>query len=245
MLGALVSTPSILRDGPIALRFQADRTSAGDMNPEDAGEAAAELQGKTVDGWGLLQIAAGTGLTAYVVWAGILMPGFRKVPLKLQVPYVPASIKQVENVMSLLKGRSGKMVDLGSGDGRIVLEAYKQGFRPAIGYELNPWLLRRSGYHAWKAGCYGKVSFLREDLWKVDLSDCKNVTVFLAPSVLLLLERKLLLELPEDARVITGRFPLPNWIPTATAGEGVNQAWAYDIKSIRGIQQDKSEGSPV
>nr|XP_008119238.1 PREDICTED: protein FAM173A isoform X1 [Anolis carolinensis]XP_008119239.1 PREDICTED: protein FAM173A isoform X1 [Anolis carolinensis] len=154
------------------------------MNPEDAGEAAAELQGKTVDGWGLLQIAAGTGLTAYVVWAGILMPGFRKVPLKLQVPYVPASIKQVENVMSLLKGRSGKMVDLGSGDGRIVLEAYKQGFRPAIGYELNPWLLRRSGYHAWKAGCYGKVSFLREDLWKVDLSDCKNVTVFLAPSVL-------------------------------------------------------------
>ncbi|KAH0631818.1 hypothetical protein JD844_019652 [Phrynosoma platyrhinos] len=252
------------------------RTSGGDMDPEDAEELAAELHGKTVDGWGLLQIAAGTGLTAYVVWAGILMPGFRKVPLRLQVPYVPASVKQVKNVMSLLKGRSGKMVDLGSGDGRIVstrttclspnipmicliqledflkklssnlqqwisvLEGYKQGFRPAIGYELNPWLLRLSRYHAWRAGCYGKVSYHQEDLWKVNLADCKNVTVFLAPSV-----RKLLMELPEDARVVAGRFPLPTWIPTTTAGEGVNQAWAYDIKTIRETEQDKSEGSSV
>ncbi|XP_034988145.2 adenine nucleotide translocase lysine N-methyltransferase [Zootoca vivipara] len=215
------------------------------MEPEDAEELAAELHGKPVDVWDLLQIAAGTGLTAYVVWAGILMPGFRKVPLKLQVPYVPANANQVENVMSLLKGRSGKMVDLGSGDGRIVLEAYKQGFRPAVGYELNPWLLRLSSYRAWKAGYYGKVSYCRDDLWKVDLSDCKNVTVFLAPSVLQLLERKLLVELPDEARVVAGRFPLPNWTPTSMAGEGLNRAWAYDIKTVRQSEQERPEGSTV
>ncbi|XP_044289536.1 adenine nucleotide translocase lysine N-methyltransferase isoform X1 [Varanus komodoensis] len=215
------------------------------MDPEDAGEMAAELHGQTVGGWGLFQIAAGAGLTAYVVWAGILMPGFRKVPLRLQVPYVPASAKQVENVMSLLKGRSGKMVDLGSGDGRIVLEAYNQGLSPAVGYELNPWLLRLSSYCAWKAGLYGKVSFHREDLWKVNLSDCKNVTVFLAPSVMLPLESKLLMELPDEARVVTGRFPLPTWTPSSVAGEGVNQAWAYDIRTVRQTQKDKTEGSPV
>ncbi|XP_053221073.1 adenine nucleotide translocase lysine N-methyltransferase isoform X2 [Podarcis raffonei] len=198
------------------------------MDPEDAEELAAELHGKPVDVWDLLQIAAGTGLTAYVVWAGILMPGFRKVPLKLQVPYVPANANQVENVMSLLKGRSGKMVDLGSGDGRIVLEAYKQGFRPAVGYELNPWLLRLSSYRAWKAGCYGKVSYCRDDLWKLQL-----------------LERKLLVELPDEARVVAGRFPLPNWTPTSMAGEGLNRAWAYDIKTVRQSKQDRPEGSPV
>ncbi|XP_063170960.1 adenine nucleotide translocase lysine N-methyltransferase isoform X1 [Candoia aspera] len=215
------------------------------MDPEDAEEVAAELQGKKIDGWGVLQIAAGTGLVAYIVWAGILMPGFRKVPLKLQVPYVPASAKQVENVMELLKGRSGKIADLGSGDGRIVLAAYKRGFRPAVGYELNPWLLRLSSYRAWKAGCYGKVSYHKEDLWKVNLSDCQNVTVFLAPSVLTLLEKKLLLELPEDARVVAGRFPLPSWTPTDTAGEGVNQAWAYDVKVVQQLAKDEPEGSPV
>ncbi|KAJ6657599.1 hypothetical protein lerEdw1_002315 [Lerista edwardsae] len=208
-----------------------------EMDPDDPEDLAAALHGKTVDGWGLLQIAAGTGLAVYAMWAGILMPGFRKVPLRLQVPYVPASTKQVENVMSLLKGRSGKMVDLGSGDGRLVLEAYKRGFRPAVGYELNPWLLRLSNYHAWKAGCYGKVSYRREDLWKVDLSDCTNVTVFLAPSVLPQLESKLLAELPNEARVVAGRFPLPSWTPTSTAGEGLNRAWAYDVKAVQQAKQ--------
>ncbi|XP_077172494.1 adenine nucleotide translocase lysine N-methyltransferase isoform X1 [Paroedura picta] len=271
------------------------------MDPEDAEQLASEMRGKTIDGWALLQFATGTGLAAYVVWAGVLMPGFRKVPLKLQVPYVPASVKQVENVMSLLAGRSGKMVDLGSGDGRIlgqmqmlepclhpwcprrrilavharegckrnrkegesvrrsvcmskgtaregscqVLEAHRRGFRPAIGYELNPWLLRLSSYRAWKAGCYGEVSYRREDLWKVDLSDCGNVTVFLAPSVLPLLERKLLAELPEEARVVAGRFPLPNWASTSTAGDGLNQAWAYDLKAVRAARRDNPEGSSV
>ncbi|XP_053133154.1 adenine nucleotide translocase lysine N-methyltransferase isoform X1 [Hemicordylus capensis] len=163
----------------------------------------------------------------------------------MPVPYVPASAQQVENVMLLLKGRSGKMVDLGSGDGRIVLEAYRRGFRPAVGYELNPWLLRLSNYRAWKAGCYGEVSYFREDLWKVNLSDCTSVTVFLAPSVLPLLERKLLLELPDEARVVAGRFPLPNWTPTSLAGEGVSRAWAYDIKLVRQAEQDKPNESPV
>ncbi|KAG8145502.1 hypothetical protein E2320_012027 [Naja naja] len=170
------------------------------MDPEDVEQVAAELQGKKIDGWDVLQIAAGTGLMAYVVWAGILMPGFRKVPLKLQV-----------------------------------LEAYKQGFRPAVGYELNPWLLRLSSYRAWKAGCYGKVN----------LSDCRNVTVFLAPSVLMLLEKKLLMELPEEARVVAGRFPLPSWTHTDTAGEGVNQAWAYDVQVVRQLKKDEPQESPV
>lgn len=40
--------------------------------------------------------------------------------LPTQVPYVPSHTKQVENMMSLLEGRSGKLVDLGPGDGRIV-----------------------------------------------------------------------------------------------------------------------------
>ncbi|XP_077172497.1 adenine nucleotide translocase lysine N-methyltransferase isoform X3 [Paroedura picta] len=180
------------------------------MDPEDAEQLASEMRGKTIDGWALLQFATGTGLAAYVVWAGVLMPGFRKVPLKLQV-----------------------------------LEAHRRGFRPAIGYELNPWLLRLSSYRAWKAGCYGEVSYRREDLWKVDLSDCGNVTVFLAPSVLPLLERKLLAELPEEARVVAGRFPLPNWASTSTAGDGLNQAWAYDLKAVRAARRDNPEGSSV
>ncbi|XP_030067802.1 adenine nucleotide translocase lysine N-methyltransferase [Microcaecilia unicolor] len=215
------------------------------MDQHDLEERTAELQGKSLGGWGLLQIAGCTGLVTYAVWAGILMPGFRKVPLKLQVPYIPASSQQVENVMALLKGRSGKMVDLGSGDGRIVLEAYKRGFQPAIGYELNPWLVRLSNFYAWKAGYHRKVSYQRKDLWKVRLHDCVNISVFLAPSVLALLETKLLAELPDEARVIAGRFPLPTWAPSHIVGEGVNRAWAYDLRTVRQAAQNKPQESAV
>ncbi|NWU73115.1 F173A methyltransferase, partial [Pterocles burchelli] len=126
-----------------------------------------------------------------------------------------------------------------------VMEAYKQGLRPAIGYELNPWLLRLAHYRAWKAGYRGKVSFRKEDLWKVNLSDCYNVIVFLAPSVKPPLAAKLLAELPDEARVVAGRFPFPSWTPTCTLGQGLEQVWAYDMKEVRRAAQSGAGGRPT
>ncbi|XP_071617236.1 adenine nucleotide translocase lysine N-methyltransferase isoform X3 [Heliangelus exortis] len=142
--------------------------------PGELGVAAwGDTGGSRLGGRGLLELAVASGVAAWATWALLLMPGFRRVPLRLQVPYQPSSPQQVANVLALLRDRSGKTVDLGSGDGRLVVEAYKQGLRPAIGYELNPWLLGLSNYRAWKAGYHGEVN----------LSDCYNVIVFLAPSV--------------------------------------------------------------
>ncbi|KAL4622723.1 protein FAM173A [Arapaima gigas] len=222
------------REGP-----QVTSLHSAVMDPDSPDYVLPRLSDKPLGGWGLLQVAAGSGLAVYAVWVGILMPGFRRVPLRLQVPYLPASRVQVGNVMALLKGRQGGITDLGSGDGRIVLEAYRQGFRPAVGYELNPWLVRLAHFHAWRAGHYGQVSYLREDLWKVNLSQCKNITVFLAPSVLPLLQKKLLSELPEDAVVVAGRYPFPNWTAYRVEGEGVDKAWAYFIQAQRQAPQAK------
>ncbi|XP_047389938.1 adenine nucleotide translocase lysine N-methyltransferase isoform X3 [Sciurus carolinensis] len=195
------------------------------MEHDDPAEALTELRERRPGALELLQAAAGSGLAAYAVWALLLQPGFRRVPLRLQVPYVGASARQVEHVLSLLRGRPGKTVDLGSGDGRIV----RCGLCPAVGYELNPWLVGLARLHAWRAGCAGSVCYRREDLWKVSLRDCHNVSVFLAPSVLPLLEDKLRAELPEGARVVSGRFPLPTWQPVAVVGEGLDRVWAYDV----------------
>uniref|UniRef100_UPI0037E7752C adenine nucleotide translocase lysine N-methyltransferase n=1 Tax=Semicossyphus pulcher TaxID=241346 RepID=UPI0037E7752C len=203
------------------------------MDDDTSDEVFTDLKTRNIGAWGVAQIAAGTGLAVYAMWVGILQPGFRKVPLKLQVPYIPASKAQVENVMTLLRGRKGGLADLGSGDGRIVLEAYQKGFTPAVGYELNPWLVRLARFHAWRAGHHGKVSYRREDLWKVNLTECKNVTVFLAPSVLSLLQQKLQAELPDDALVVAGRFPFPDWTPCRTEGHGVDRAWAYSMQALK------------
>ncbi|XP_041855795.1 adenine nucleotide translocase lysine N-methyltransferase [Melanotaenia boesemani] len=203
------------------------------MDNDTPDEVFAELRSRDIGGWGVAQIGLGTGLAVYAMWVGILQPGFRKVPLRLQVPYIPASKAQVQNVMTLMRDRSGALVDLGSGDGRIVLEAHRHGFRPAVGYELNPWLVHLARFHAWRAGHHGTVSYRREDFWKVDLSKCKNITVFLAPSVLSLLQEKLQAELPDDALVVAGRFPFPDWKPCRTEGHGVDRAWAYSMHAQR------------
>ncbi|XP_060757501.1 adenine nucleotide translocase lysine N-methyltransferase [Neoarius graeffei] len=203
------------------------------MEDETQEDILGQFKERRLGVWGLLQLTVGTGLAVYAMWAGILMPGFRRVPLKLQVPYIPASKRQVGNVMTLLKGRSGSLADLGSGDGRIVLEASRQGFSPAVGYELNPWLLWLARFHAWRAGYYGKVSYQRDDLWKVNLSGYENITVFLAPSVLTLLQKKLLAELPEDAMIVAGRFPFPDWTPCRIEGDSVDRAWAYHVQALR------------
>ncbi|XP_035939339.1 adenine nucleotide translocase lysine N-methyltransferase isoform X5 [Halichoerus grypus] len=166
------------------------------MEQDEPGEALTELRERRLGALELLQAAVGSGLAAYAVWALLLQPGFRRVPLRLQV-----------------------------------LAAHRCGLRPAVGYELNPWLVGLARLHAWRAGCAGSVCYRREDLWKVNLRDCHNLSVFLAPSVLPLLEDKLQAELPQGARVVSGRYPLPTWQPVAVMGEGVDRVWAYDVRS--------------
>lgn len=55
------------------------------MEDETQDEILGQIKEKQFGAWGLLQLTAGTGLAVYAMWAGILMPGFRRVPLKLQV----------------------------------------------------------------------------------------------------------------------------------------------------------------
>jgi len=64
----------------------------------------------------LLKISGGGALLTTIVCFPFVSPALRRVCL----PYVPATDSQVRNVFSALTGRSGKLVDLGSGDGRIV-----------------------------------------------------------------------------------------------------------------------------
>ncbi|XP_030048137.1 ATP synthase subunit C lysine N-methyltransferase isoform X2 [Microcaecilia unicolor] len=159
-----------------------------------------------------------TGIVAgvYGLWALFIIPGFRTVPWKLKVPFLPSSKVQTENILKLLRGRKGRLVDLRSGDGRVVLAAASMGFQ-STGYELNPVLLSYARTQAWWKGLSStQASFVKEDFWKMET-----------------LENKLSAELPDDARVIVCRFPFPHWSPTCSEGFGLDQVWAYDMQSLR------------
>ena len=64
----------------------------------------------------LLGVSAASFVTVFAVTTPFLLPALRKFCL----PYVPATTQQVDSVMRMLCERSGKVIDLGSGDGRIV-----------------------------------------------------------------------------------------------------------------------------
>ncbi|XP_063476008.1 ATP synthase subunit C lysine N-methyltransferase isoform X6 [Symphalangus syndactylus] len=113
--------------------------------------------------WGFLLtgLVGGTLVAVYAVATPFVTPALRKVCL----PFVPATTKQIENVVKMLQCRRGSLVDIGSGDGRIVIAAAKEGFT-AVGYELNPWLVWYSRYRAWREGVHGSAKFYISDLWK-------------------------------------------------------------------------------
>uniref|UniRef100_A0A8C7EH88 ATP synthase subunit C lysine N-methyltransferase n=1 Tax=Nothoprocta perdicaria TaxID=30464 RepID=A0A8C7EH88_NOTPE len=188
--------------------------------------------------WGLLAAGGlGAGLLAlHAAAAPFVLPALRRVCL----PFVPATAAQVENVLRMLRGRRGSLVDIGSGDGRVVIAAAKRGFK-AVGYELNPWLVWYSRYRAWRDGVHQNTKFYISDLWKVSFSHYTNVVVFgpllFAPQMPLL-EKKLEEELQYNARVIACRFPFPCWVPDHTTGEGIDTVWAYDLKTSRDVKQN-------
>ncbi|XP_068197125.1 ATP synthase subunit C lysine N-methyltransferase isoform X1 [Antennarius striatus] len=181
-------------------------------------------------------VLGGSVAALYAVSAPFIAPALRKVCL----PFVPATTAQVENVLMVLRARSGSLVDIGSGDGRIVIAAAKRGFQ-ASGLELNPWLVWYSRYNAWRQGVHRSTSFHISDLWKVSFAQYTNVVIFGVPQMMEQLELKLAKELPNTATVVACRFPFPTWVPEATAGEGIDTVWMYDAKTFKLHQQRDME----
>ncbi|KYM93690.1 hypothetical protein ALC62_15676, partial [Cyphomyrmex costatus] len=123
--------------------------------------------------WSLSVPPGGIATAISVVCYPFVSPAFRKICL----PYVPATRQQIKNVIRALNDRSGSLIDLGSGDGRIVLAAAKRGFK-AHGIELNTWLVWYSRLQAVINGLSKVTAFHKQDLWKHHLGKYDNVVIF-------------------------------------------------------------------
>ncbi len=131
------------------------------------------------------------------------------------VHYVPTPDAVVHAMLDAAQVTSADVVyDLGSGDGRIVIEAARKYGARAVGIELDPELNKTAMKNAQKAGVAGQVSFVRADFFKTDLSEATVVTLFLSPNINARLQPKLRRELKPGARIVSHRFPMPpDWKP--------------------------------
>lgn len=126
-------------------------------------------------------------------------------------PYAPIGEQKIEAMLSLLKIKEGeKSVDLGSGDGRIVIALAQKGV-VAHGYEVNPLLVLLARYKIRKKRLQ-KIAFIHwGDFWKADFSSYDIITIYLAPHIMSRLENKLRKDAKRRTRIAVNFFAFPTW----------------------------------
>ena len=129
-------------------------------------------------------------------------------------PYVPSPQSVVTDMLKLAKVSSNDFViDLGSGDGRIVLTAAKVFGARGFGVEIQDKLVKLANEAAVKEGIADRVKFITQDLFKTDISQATVLTMYLLPNTVNMLSDKLLTELRPGTRIISHDYPLGGWIP--------------------------------
>ena len=107
---------------------------------------------------------------------------------------------------------SERLIDLGSGDGRIVLAAARRGAE-AMGVEIDADLVDRARRRAELEGLQAKARFSRGDLFEAVLREADVVSLYLLTSLNRRLRPKLLNELKPGARVVSHAFDMGDWSP--------------------------------
>ena len=111
--------------------------------------------------------------------------------------------------------RGDHVIDLGSGDGRIVILAAKRFEATGLGVEIDPRLVEISKTNARNAGVADKAEFLQQDLFKTDLATATVITMYLLPEVNLQL-RPSLLALKPGTRIVSHDWDMGDWKPNRT-----------------------------
>ena len=131
------------------------------------------------------------------------------------VPYVVSPEEVVDRMLRIADvGPSDYVIDLGSGDGRIVIGAAKRGAR-ALGIDIDPTLVAKGRENAAAAGVEDRAHFTAQDLFETDLSRASVVTMYLLPEVNLKLRPKLL-ALEPGTRLVSHDWNMGTWEPDET-----------------------------
>lgn len=133
-----------------------------------------------------------------------------------EVPFItsPDNVT-LEMLSSAGVKRGDHVIDLGSGDGRIVILAAKRFEATGLGVEIDPALVEKSKANARNAGVADKTEFRVQDLFKTDLAPATVVTMYLLPEFNLQL-RPALLALKPGTRIVSHDWDMGDWAPDRT-----------------------------
>jgi hypothetical protein len=135
-----------------------------------------------------------------------------------EAPYESTPMAVVNAMLKMAAvGPNDFLIDLGSGDGRIVITAAKRFGAHGLGVDRNQKLIALSRQYAQSEGVADRTAFTVQDLFFTDLSKADVVTLYLVPEVNLRLRPKLLKELRPGTRVISHDYHMGEWRPDQIA----------------------------
>ena len=154
-----------------------------------------------------------------------------------KLPYVPTPQIVVDEMLKLANVTAKDfVVDLGSGDGRMILSAAKAFKASGLGVDIDAKLVESSNREARSQGLDDRAKFIEQDMFKADVSKATVVTLYVLPDFMERLRPKLLAELKPGTRIVAHDYYMTDWYPdrhvTMTVPEkmeanGTDKAYLY------------------
>jgi SAM-dependent methyltransferase len=131
---------------------------------------------------------------------------------QLDAPYIATDMQVVDAMLALARVRPGEyVIDLGSGDGRILIAAARSSGARGLGVDIDPARIRESNDNARAAGVTGQVDFRQQDLFATPLAEADVLTLYLLPEINLRLRPRILAEMRPGTRVLSHDFDMGDW----------------------------------
>jgi hypothetical protein len=173
-----------------------------------------------------LLIGAGVVLAALLTLAGYRSLGGDPEPVrfdpaefvrsrpKLDAPYIATDYQVVDAMLAMAEVRpDDHVIDLGSGDGRILIAAARSHGARGLGVDIDPERVREAQANARAAGVAHRVQFRRQDLFDTRLEDADVVTLYLTREVNLRLRPRILAQMRPGTRVVSHDYDMGEWRP--------------------------------
>lgn len=142
---------------------------------------------------------------------------FVKARPRLDAPYVVTDNEVVNAMLEMAAVRPNeRVVDLGSGDGRILIAAARSLGARGLGVDIDPARIREATANARAAGVSHRVIFRRENLFQTPLGDADVLTLYLSNDINFRLRPRVLAQMRAGARVVSHDFNMGDWRPDQT-----------------------------
>ena len=172
-------------------------------------------------------------------------------------PYVPTPPAVVDAMLELAGvGPRDYVIDLGSGDGRIVLTGATRHMAGGMGVDIDPELVDRANDSARRLGVAERVQFVQRDVLATDVSRATVITLYLLPGMMVNLQAKLLAELRPGTRIVSHDFAFEKWRPDRTITVQtpekyeISGSWTSDVHlwivpaAVQGAWRVQRDGDP-